>query len=56
MLTAGRPGRAGAGAYALENWAGLVPCALCLLERWPYRIAFVLGLLAVVAAARLAAA
>jgi disulfide bond formation protein DsbB len=25
---------------------GLVPCALCLLERWPYRAAIVLGLLA----------
>ncbi len=22
-----------------ERWAGLVPCALCLLERWPYRVA-----------------
>jgi disulfide bond formation protein DsbB len=31
-------------AIASERWGGLVPCALCLLERWPYRIAIVLGL------------
>ncbi len=36
-------------AYVLENWFGLVPCALCLLERWPYRIVIVLALLAVLA-------
>lgn len=35
-------------ALATEYWGGLVPCAFCLLERWPYRIAIVLGLLAVV--------
>jgi disulfide bond formation protein DsbB len=40
-------------AYALEVWAELPPCALCLLERWPYRIVLVLGLLAAVAPARL---
>jgi len=34
-------------ALASEYWGGLVPCALCLLERWPYRIAMVLGLSAV---------
>ena len=33
-------------AYASEVWGELVPCALCLLERWPYRIVIVLGLLA----------
>jgi disulfide bond formation protein DsbB len=33
-------------ALASERWEGLVPCALCLLERWPYRVAIVLGLLA----------
>lgn len=26
-----------------ERWGGLVPCALCLLERWPYRVTIVLG-------------
>jgi disulfide bond formation protein DsbB len=36
-------------AYVSEIWGGLVPCALCLLERWPYRIVIVLGLLAALA-------
>jgi disulfide bond formation protein DsbB len=36
-------------AYVLEVWGEQVPCALCLLERWPYRIVIVLGLLAAVA-------
>jgi disulfide bond formation protein DsbB len=35
-------------ALASEHWGGLVPCALCLLERWPYRVAIVLALVAVV--------
>jgi len=38
---------AGAGlgvALASESFAGLVPCALCLVERWPYRIAAPLAL------------
>ncbi|MGD0102444.1 MAG: disulfide bond formation protein B [Rhodopila sp.] len=39
--------------YALEVWGGFVPCALCLLERWPYRVVIVLGLLAAVAPHRL---
>lgn len=34
------------GAFASERWLGLVPCALCLWERWPYRVAIALGLLA----------
>jgi disulfide bond formation protein DsbB len=33
-------------ALASERWEGLVPCALCLLERWPYRVAISLSLLA----------
>ena len=41
-------------AYGLENWAELPPCALCLVERWPYRAVVVLGLLAAVVPARLA--
>ena len=32
-----------------EYFGGLVPCALCLLERWPFRIVIVLGLLAIIA-------
>jgi len=35
-------------ALASERWGGLVPCAFCLLERWPYRIAIALGLIAAV--------
>jgi disulfide bond formation protein DsbB len=30
-------------ALASEYWGGLVPCALCLWERWPYRVAIALG-------------
>jgi disulfide bond formation protein DsbB len=40
-------------AYASEIWGELVPCALCLVERWPYRIVIVLGLLAAIAPGRL---
>ena len=36
-------------AHAAEIWEDLVPCALCLLERWPYRVVIVLGLLAAIA-------
>jgi disulfide bond formation protein DsbB len=32
------------GAFASEWYGGLVPCALCLVERWPYRIVIALGL------------
>ena len=35
-------------ALASEYWGGLVPCALCLWERWPYRVAIVLALVAIV--------
>ncbi len=35
-----------------EFWLGLVPCALCLLERWPWRVAAVLGVLAAFARPR----
>ncbi len=40
-------------AYASEYWGDLVPCALCLLERWPYRIVIGLGLLSAIAPRRL---
>jgi len=33
-------------ALASERFGGLAPCALCLVERWPYRIAIGLGVLA----------
>ncbi len=35
-------------AFASEWWGGLVPCALCLLERWPYRIAIALGVVGLI--------
>jgi disulfide bond formation protein DsbB len=41
-------------ALASERWGGLVPCALCLLERWPYRVAIVLSLIAFVLPRRFA--
>jgi disulfide bond formation protein DsbB len=41
-------------AHALEIWGELPPCALCLLERWPYRIVIVLGLLAALVPIKLA--
>jgi disulfide bond formation protein DsbB len=34
-----------AGALASERWAGLVPCPLCLVDRWPWRIAIALGVI-----------
>jgi disulfide bond formation protein DsbB len=44
-LTAAAAAAIGLGiALGSERWGGLVPCALCLVERWPYRIAVVLGL------------
>lgn len=33
-------------ALGAEHWGGLVPCAFCLLERWPSRIAIGLGIIA----------
>ena len=49
--TAGLSAAAAAGAalalaIAVERFGGLVPCPLCLLERWPYRVIIVLGLIA----------
>jgi disulfide bond formation protein DsbB len=35
-------------ALASEKYEGLVPCPLCLIERWPYYIAVPLGLVGVV--------
>jgi disulfide bond formation protein DsbB len=46
-------------AFAAEWWGGLVPCPLCLVERWPYRIAIAVaavGLLVPRASARAALA
>jgi len=35
-------------ALGSERFGGLVPCALCLWERWPYRLIIALGVIAVV--------
>lgn len=35
-------------ARSSEYWGGFVPCALCLLERWPLRIVIVLGMLGMI--------
>jgi disulfide bond formation protein DsbB len=40
-------------AHASERWEGLVPCALCLLQRWPYRAVIALGLVAAVVPRRI---
>lgn len=34
-------------AIASETWGGLVPCALCLVERWPWRAAITIGALGI---------
>ncbi len=57
-----RPSRRGAGAFAIvaglaalsaawiaEHVLSMAPCALCLLERWPYRVLVLSGLLALAA-------
>jgi disulfide bond formation protein DsbB len=36
-----------------QYWGGLVPCELCLLQRWPWRIAIVVGAIAVLGGDRL---
>ncbi len=46
LIAAIGAGAALASALAIEHWVGLAPCELCLLERWPYRIAIVVALLA----------
>lgn len=43
-------------AFASEWWGGLVPCALCLVERWPYRVTIALGVVGALLPARLARA
>jgi disulfide bond formation protein DsbB len=41
-------------AFASEWYGGLVPCALCLVERWPYRIAIALGVIGLLLPRRMA--
>src|SRR5579875_982411 len=40
-------------AFASQRFLGMVPCELCLWERWPYRVLIVLALAALVAPAGL---
>lgn len=35
-------------AFASEYWGGLLPCSLCLLERWPYRLAIACAAIALI--------
>jgi len=48
LLSALAAGAALGIALASERFEGLVPCALCLLERWPYRIAIAASLIAAI--------
>lgn len=41
-------------ALASEYWAELVPCPLCLLERWPYRIILAASLIGLILPRRMA--
>ena len=45
LLTVVLAGAALGTALLSESYDGLVPCALCLLERWPYRAALLFGAL-----------
>jgi disulfide bond formation protein DsbB len=36
------------GALMFQHYGGLAPCHLCLLQRWPHRIALGIGVLALV--------
>ncbi len=48
LATAVTAGAAMAIALMAEHLLGFAPCALCLWERWPYRVLIVLGLVAAV--------
>ncbi len=56
LAAAAAGGAALGAAFASEWWLGLVPCALCLWERWPYRVLIALGLLALLLRGRAARA
>lgn len=40
-------------AFGAQDFLGMAPCELCLWERWPYRIAILLGVVAFVVPPRL---
>jgi disulfide bond formation protein DsbB len=39
-------------AFGSQYWGGLQPCVLCVYQRWPYGVAIVLGLLALMVEGR----
>ncbi|HEY5300935.1 MAG TPA: disulfide bond formation protein B [Acetobacteraceae bacterium] len=45
LITAVLAGAVLGAAEAAQHWGGVVPCALCLVERWPWRVVIVLGLI-----------
>ena len=40
------------GALLSQYWGGLAPCELCLLQRWPWKIAILISLVALLAGRR----
>src|SRR5438874_9717850 len=40
------------GALASQHWGGLVPCELCLLQRWPWGAAIVISFIATMVGSR----
>jgi disulfide bond formation protein DsbB len=40
------------GALLSQYWGGLVPCELCLLQRWPWGVAIVISLIATILGGR----
>src|ERR1700759_4217150 len=40
------------GALVSQHWGGLVPCELCLLQRWPWGAAIVISFVATLVASR----
>jgi disulfide bond formation protein DsbB len=41
------------GALLSQYWGGLSPCELCLLQRWPWRVAIAVALIALLAGPRI---
>jgi disulfide bond formation protein DsbB len=40
------------GALISQYWGGLVPCELCLLQRWPWAVAIIISLIAIAVGSR----
>src|SRR6267142_1815652 len=41
------------GALVSQYWGGLVPCELCMLQRWPWVVSIVISAIAIRASRRL---